>query len=139
MRKGKAMEENAYETLCRIRERVQALSRVQDSLARLEAVYKSPSFDGMPGGGGAGDAMDRRMCALEEMGGMAREIENEVRELTEAVRPVLAGMPDHLHIFCVTYYMAARSIRDVCMVMQRAKATVMEYKRELREWLENEN
>lgn len=130
------MEESVYGTLCDIREKVLELTRVQESVSRLEAVYKSPSFDGMPGGGG-GDAMDRRVCALEEMEERRKVLEEEVRSLIDGVRPVIREMPNHLHTFCVTFYLAGSSTRDVCMVMQRAKATVMEYKKELREWIEN--
>lgn len=129
------MAETTYETLCRIRERAQALGRAQESLTRLEAVYRSPNLDGMPRTGGEGDAMERRMCALEEMEARIGEIDDEVRALTASVRSALADIPDYLYTFCAAYYLAARSIRDVCMVMQRAKPTVMRYKDEVRELL----
>lgn len=136
MKGADAMAETTYETLCRIRDKVLELSRIQESVTRLEAVYKSPSFDGMPGGGN-GDAMGRRVCALEEMDERRLSLEDEVRDMIEGIRPAIRELPNHLHTFCVTYYLAARSIRDVCMVMQRAKATVLEYKKELREQLGN--
>lgn len=131
MKGDDAMEETTYGTLCVIREKVLELTRVQDSVLRLEAVYKSPSFDGMPGGG-SGDAMDRRMCALEEMAERKTSLEEEVQDLLESIRPAIRELPNHLHTFCVTYYLAARSIRDVCMVMQRSRQTVLRYKSELK-------
>ena len=134
MKGDDAMAESTYETLCEIREKVLELTRMQDSVSRLEAVYKSPSFDGMPGGGSV-DAMGRRMCALEEMAERETSLEDEVQDLLESIKPAIRGLPNHLHTFCVTYYLAARSIRDVCMVMQRAKPTVLRYKDELREAL----
>lgn len=132
MKGDDAMAETTYGTLCVIREKVLELSRVQESIARLEVVYKSQSFDGMPRGGD-GDAMGRRMCALEEMEERRREIEGEVEGLLETVRPAIRGLPYHLHTFCVAFYLAGNSIRDVCMVMQRSKQTVLRYKSELLE------
>ena len=129
------MEETTYGTLCVIRERVLELTRVKESMSKMEAVYKSPSVDRMPGGGD-GDAMGRRMCALEEMDERKRTLEGEVRELLETIRPMIRELPNNLHTFCVAFYLAGSSIRDICMVMNRSKATVMEYKKELREWVE---
>lgn len=134
LKEGEAMKEDVYETLSRIREKTKELDRAKESLARLEAVYRSPSFDDMPRGGGKGDAMERRMCALEELEGRIKEIDGEVREMTDGVRPEIRKLPEHLYTFCISYYLAARSIRDICMVMQRAKPTVMRYKDELQEW-----
>ena len=128
------MKEATYETLCRIREKTKELDRAKESLARLEAVYRSPSFDDMPKSGGTGDAMGRRMCVLEELEGRIADIDSEVREMTGSVRPEIRKLPEHLYTFCISYYLAARSIRDICMVMQREKPTVMRYKEELEEW-----
>lgn len=129
------MAESTYETLCRIREKVLELTRIRESKSRLEAVYKSPSFDGMPGGG-EGDAMGRRMCAIETIEEREKLLEEEVDNLTGGIRTEICKLPADLYIFCATYYLAARSIRDVCTVMQRAKQTVLKYKADLREQLE---
>lgn len=129
------MAESTYETLCRIRAKVLELTRIRDSKSRLEAVYKSPSFDGMPGGG-EGDAMGRRMCAIETIEEREKLLEEEVDDLTGGIRTEMCKLPAELYIFCATYYLAARSIRDVCTVMQRAKQTVLKYKADLRERLE---
>lgn len=128
------MEENTYDQLVRIRAKTQELVRLRESMARLGAMYKSPNMDGMPKGAGSGDAMDRRLCALEEMRSRAEKLEKEIQEIDGAARGAMQELPQQLHTFCTVYFLAACSVNETCRIMEKAKNTVIGYRIEVRDF-----
>lgn len=133
------MEENTYDKLVKIRTMTQDLNRLQESMARLGSMYKSPNMDGMPKGAGSGDAMDRRMCALDDLERRAKAIAKDVQAIEGEIRSEMSELPQLLYTFCTVYFLAGCSVNETCRIMEKAKNTVVGYRTEVRDFFRKRN
>lgn len=123
-----------YKTLEMIREKKRKIENLNDQIARISVMYKSPRFDGMPKGE-MGDAMTARMEAKEEIEGIRDALKLEIEEMESKAKIETAKLPEQLRAFCVHYFYSACSEEETCRIIDRDRTTLYRYKREIKKML----
>lgn len=122
-----------FEKLERIRVLTQQIRTKQAEYKAMLPVMRPMTMDGMPHGGISVDTLDKLVDARDEMAGRIGNMCEELVRIQCEIKPLVDALPEHLHTFVMCYYYDNNDIENVAVIMGKAKSTLYEYKRQLKE------
>lgn len=114
--------------LRRARDLVDEVERLRETLReiRLQTVG-SPNMDGMPKGGGDGDAMARRIIRKDKIESKLKAAERALNRARTVGGKALRDCRAPVRLFCEAYYLEAGTLEESCKYARIDRRTAERY------------